>query len=217
MNVWVVIPARNEQKTIGSVVASTKRLYKNVVVVDDGSTDKTKVIAAKNKAIVLSHAVNLGKGAALKTGCDYAVKNGAVVLVVMDADAQHNPRDISQFLEKMKNVDIVFGYRKLDQNMPFIFKVGNTFINHLTFLLYGIKLHDTQCGFRAFSSASYRKIRWHSPDYSMESEMISNAGRYKLRYVEVPIKTVYKDRYKGTTVMDGIKIAMNMVWWKLRR
>ena len=82
-------------------------------------------------------------------------------------------------------------------------------------LLYGIQLNDTQCGFRAFTSDAYKKVRWNSSDYSMESEMIARAGKQNLKYVQIPIETIYSDRYKGTTIVDGMKIVMNMIWWKL--
>ena len=76
---------------------------------------------------------------------------------------------------------------------------------------------DTQCGFRAFTAEAYRKIRWKSHDYSMESEMISLAGKARLRYKELPIRTVYLDNYKGTTVPDGLRIVANMIIWKIFR
>ena len=86
-NVWAVIPAYNEQKNIGSIIKKTKRYVDKVIVVDDGSRDKTREIAEKSGAIVLRHIVNLGKGATLKTGCDFAVKKGAKFIVALDADA----------------------------------------------------------------------------------------------------------------------------------
>lgn len=216
-DVWIVIPARNEEKTIADVISKTRKYYKNIIVVDDGSEDKTSLIAGKKGTVVLKHIINMGKGAALKTGCDYAIKKHAEVIVTLDADGQHNPQDVKKFIKKLKNKDIIFGYRKLNKKMPFILKFGNSFINNLTRLLYKLKLHDTQCGFRAFTVRAYKKIRWGATDYSMESEMIANAGKHKLRYSEVPIETVYKDMYKGTTVLDGMKIVFNMLLWKLKR
>jgi len=215
--IWIIIPARNEEKNISKVIKNIKKSYKNVVVVDDGSEDKTAKIAEKQKAIVLKHVINLGKGAALKTGCDYAIKNKAKSIVVIDADGQHNPKDIKRFLKKLKNNDIIFGYRKLNKKMPSILRFGNSQINNITKILYNIKLHDTQCGFRAFTSIAYKKIRWNSRDYSMESEMIANAGKHNLKYNEIPIDTIYKDRYKGTTVLDGIKIVFDMFLWKIKK
>lgn len=214
-NVWAIIPAHNEEGSISRIIKKTKNYVDNVVVVDDGSGDKTKFLAEKEGAVVLSHIVNLGKGAALKTGCDYAVKKGAQYIISLDADAQHNPEDIPRFVEKLSKYDIVFSYRKLSSKMPLVLRFGNWFISNVVKMLYGIKLRDTQSGFRAFSSNAYRKIRWNAPDYSMESEMISKAGKQRLKYVQIPIETIYSDRYKGTTIIDGMKIVINMFWWKL--
>ncbi|MBI2655238.1 glycosyltransferase family 2 protein [Candidatus Woesearchaeota archaeon] len=214
-NLWAVIPARNEEKNILRVVKNAGRYADNVVMIDDGSTDKTGLLGEKAGAIVLRHIVNLGKGAALKTGCDFAVRNGAKFIVVLDSDAQHNPEDIPRFAEKLKKYDIVFSYRKLGAKMPLVLRFGNLFISKVVNIIYGIDLKDTQCGFRAFSREAYKKIRWNASDYSMESEMIARAGRQRLKYVQIPIRTIYSDRYKGTTVIDGMKIVINMLGWKL--
>jgi glycosyltransferase involved in cell wall biosynthesis len=212
---WAVIPAYNEEKSIYDIIKRTKKYAKNIVVVDDGSTDDTKKSAEKANAVVLRHIVNLGKGATLKTGCDYAIKKNADYVIVLDADAQHNPDDIPKFIKKIKKYDLVFGYRRLRGKMPLILRFGNWLISRIARLLYSVDLHDTQSGFRAFSRSAYKKIRWNASDYSMESEMISRAGKQKLKYVQVPISTIYSDKYKGTTIIDGIKIVLNMFWWKL--
>lgn len=214
-NIWAVIPAYNEGKNIAGIINKTKKHVGKVVVVDDGSNDNTREVSEKSKAIVLSHIVNLGKGAALKTGCDYAIKRGAKNIITLDADAQHNPEDIPRFIEKLDRHDIVFSYRKASRKMPLVLRFGNWFISNAVQLLYGVSLNDTQCGFRAFSRQAYKKIRWSASDYSMESEMISRAGKQKLKYVQIPIETIYSDRYKGTTVIDGVKIVLDMIWWKL--
>jgi len=214
-DVWAAVPARNEQKNIADVIKKAKKYVGNVVIVDDGSTDSTRKLAEKSGAVVLAHVVNLGKGAALKTGCDYAFKNGAKYVVVLDADSQHRPEDIPRFIEKLQKYDIVFGYRKASSKMPIVLRLGNLFISNVVKVLYGIGLNDTQCGFRAFSKEAYKKIRWNASDYSMESEMISRAGKQSLKYVQIPIQTIYSDKYKGTTIIDGMKIVLNMIWWKL--
>ncbi|MBI2559270.1 glycosyltransferase family 2 protein [Candidatus Woesearchaeota archaeon] len=214
-DIWAVIPAYNEEKNIASIIKKTKAYIGNVIVVDDGSKDKTKEAAEKTGAIVLRHIVNLGKGSTLKTGCDFAAKKGAKFMVVLDADAQHSPSDIPRFIEKLKKYDIVFSYRRISAKMPMVLRFGNWFISNVAGLLYGVRLSDTQCGYRAFSREAYMKIRWNATDYSMESEMISRAGKQKLKYVQIPIRTIYSDRYKGTTIIDGIKIVSNMVWWRL--
>ena len=213
--IFAIIPAYNEESNIVSIIKKTKRYVGNIIVVDDGSNDKTKEVAENANAVVLRHIINLGKGATLKTGCDFAIRKGAKYMIVLDADAQHNPDDIPRFINKLKKYDIVFSYRSVSSKMPPVLRFGNWFISGIVRALYGINLNDTQCGFRAFSKEAYRKIGWNSSDYSMESEMISNVGKQKLKYVQIPIQTVYSDRYKGTTVIDGIKIVLNMVWWRL--
>ena len=214
-NIWAVIPAYNEEKSISETIGKTKKHVSNIVVVDDGSKDNTALLGQKEGAVVLSHIVNLGKGAALKTGCDYATRNHAKFIIALDADAQHNPDDIPRFIEKLKKYDIVFSYRRPSRKMPIVLSFGNWFISNVVSLLYGVKLNDTQCGFRAFSKEAYKKVRWNASDYSMESEMISRTGKQKLKYVQIPISTIYSDKYKGTTVIDGIKIVLNMLWWRL--
>lgn len=214
-NIYVVIAAYNEEKHIVDVIKKIKKYCKNIIVVDDGSKDNTYNKAKQGGVEVLKHIVNMGKGAALKTGCDYALRKGAKIIVTVDADLQHDPAEIPNFLKALKNRDVVFGYRRLDKNMPLILRAGNWFINKITKLLYNINLRDTQCGYRAFTANAYKKIRWKASDYSLESEMIANTGKNHLKYKEIPIKTIYSDIYKGTTVIDGIRIIINLLIWRL--
>jgi len=215
MNIWVVIPAFNEGKRIKKVLKNVKKFTPHVIVVDDGSRDETPAAAKEEGVVLLPHITNLGKGAALKTGCDYALMQGADKIVVLDADGQHDPERIPDFLKSLEETDIVFGYRQLGESMPYILRFGNWFINKMVAKLYGLELRDTQSGYRAFTAEAYKKIRWNARDYSMESEMISRVGRHKLRYKEVPIKTIYGDKYKGTTVLDGIRIVTKLMMWRV--
>lgn len=218
MSAWIVIPGYNEAKHIPKVIESLKKLgYKNILFVDDGSTDESLHKAEQAGAIVLSHVVNIGKGAAAKTGCDYAVEQGAKIIVLMDADGQHKSKDVPRFIEALKKSksDIVFGYRIMNSGMPPVMKFGNKLIGIVTVLLDGINLHDTQSGFRCFTARTYKKIRWKSNDYSMESEMISNVAKKKLKFSEIPIQTIYTDKFKGTTIFDGIKIFINIIKFRI--
>jgi glycosyltransferase involved in cell wall biosynthesis len=216
-NVFVIIPAHNEQRHISKVIQRTKRYSRNIIIVDDGSKDKTSELAEKEGVIVLRHIINLGKGAALKTGCEYALRKGAKRLIFIDADGQHRPEDIPRFLKALDDADIVFGSRSLNRRMPFVLKFGNWFINKTNNLLFGVELKDTQSGYRAMAAEAYKKIRWKSTAYSVESEIVANTGRKRLKYKEITIKTIYSDKYKGTTIVDGMKIVLNMLWWKLTR
>jgi len=216
MKIFAVIPAHNESRHISRVVKETKKYVDEVIVVDDGSRDDTFELAEKSKATALKHIVNLGKGASLKTGCDYAVQNNADLMVVIDGDGQHDPREIPNFVKALKTHDVVLAYRQRSRKMPAVLRFGNNFINETIKFLYGVKIRDSQCGYRAFTKKAYRKLRWRAADYSMESEMIAKIGKHNLTYVELPIETIYSDKYKGTTVIDGVKIVINLFLWKLR-
>ncbi len=216
MSVFIVIPAHNESKNIVETLCKTKKFAENIVVIDDGSKDDTfKQIRTVEGIIALHHGVNLGKGAALKTGCDYAIKKGAKKIVVLDADGQHNPNRIPEFLAELDSNEVVFGYRKRSKNMPLILRLGNWYLNKSIECLFKIKINDTQCGFRGFTAEAYKLIRWNSNDYSVESEMIANTGKEKLKYIEIPIETIYNDRYKGTNLFDGITIFLKMILWRI--
>ncbi len=215
---FAIIPAYNEEQHIAAVISGVRKYLKDIVVVDDGSSDQTYEAAGKTGAAALKHVINLGKGAALKTGCDYAVEHGAEWLVLIDADTQHDPAEIPNFLKKLEEGnEVIFGYRIINSSMPAVLRFGNRFITSCTRFLYGMRLHDTTCGFRALTAEAYKKIRWEAAGYFVEAEMIANVGKEKLSFAEVPIQTIYSDKYKGTTVMDGVKIVGNMVLWRLRR
>lgn len=215
MNYYIIIPAHNEEKNIAEVILKAKNHAHHIIVVDDGSSDHTSRQAKEAGAQVLRHQVNLGKGAALKTGCDYAISRGAKRIVVMDADGQHQPGDIPKFLSALEENDIVFGARKVPKSMPFVLKFGNSVINKTLKILYQMKIEDSQCGFRAFTASTYQKIRWDAQDYYVETEMLIKAGKNKLRHTTIPIATIYADNYKGTTVLDGVTIVMKMIGWRL--
>ena len=210
----IVIPAYNEEKTIFDVVSKCKK-YGDVIVVDDGSKDNTYLEAEKANVLVLKHRVNLGKGATLKTGCDAALMKNADVIIIIDSDGQHDPDEIPFFYTNLKENDIVFSRRIKRDEMPLFAKVGNTGLKFITNLLFKVKLEDPQSGFRAFTKNCYDKIRWNTTGYSVENEIIARVGINDLKYSQIPIKTIYKDRYKGTTLLDGVKILIDMFVLKL--
>jgi glycosyltransferase involved in cell wall biosynthesis len=219
MAAYAVIPGYNEEKHIAEVISRTQKFIpkENIIVVDDGSRDLTAAEALKAGAIVLKHIVNLGKGSALKTGCDYAIKDGATEIILLDSDGQHDPKEIPVFLSLLDGADIIFGYRKMKKSMPAVLKFGNWLIGTTIKILFRINLKDTQCGYRALTAEAYKRIRWSATDYSVESEMIALTGRNRLKYKEKQVETIYLDKYKGTTVMDGVSIVLRMVWWRFTR
>jgi len=213
-NTWIIIPAYNEARRIKDVILKCRK-FGSVVVVDDGSKDNTFEIAGNCGVKVLRHIINMGKGAALKTGCEFGMLHNAGAFVFIDSDGQHDPSEIPLFLKALEKAEIVFGVRKFNKNMPAMMKLGNWFITSASRFLFKIDIKDTQCGYKAFTKHAYEKIKWTSNDYSVESEIIAKASKNKLSYREVPIKTLYSEAYKGTTVLHGIKIVKDMFWWRL--
>ena len=214
-NHFIIIPAYNEGKNLEPVLLEVKKHAHNIVVVDDGSQDDTPKKALEVGVLVLRHRTNLGKGAALKTGCQYALEQGAEKIIVMDADGQHNPAEIPRFAAALEQHEIVFGFRTVPQSMPLVMLFGNAILSRTLQHLYGIQVKDTQCGYRAFTSSAYPKLQWDASDYYVETEMVVRAGKGKLKYTEIPIQTIYNDKYKGTTVLDGITIMAKMLCWRL--
>jgi len=213
----VIIPAYNEGKTIFEVITKTKQFAKDIIVVDDGSQDNTAAEATRAGAAVVKHKVNLGKGAALKTGCDYILKKGAEKIITMDADGQHDPKEIPLFLSALEQHDIAFGSRITPNTMPALLKFGNKAITKTLQTLYGVTVEDSQCGYRSFKTMVYPHIRWDAADYYVETEMAIRAGKKKMKHTTIPIETIYADKYKGTTVFDGVGIVIKMIWWKIWR
>ncbi len=216
-DVFLIIPAYNESRHIGGVVKRSKKFCSNIIVVDDGSDDRTYDIARTEGIIALRHVVNLGKGSALKTGCEYAFNHGAKMMVVMDADGQHDPNLIPQFVKGLADHDLVYGYRKFDRSMPLVLGMGNRFINGCMRIIHHVDVKDILCGFRSWKRSAYEKIRWESMDYEVETEIIARAARHHLRFTQVAVPTVYLDDYKGTTPLDGVKIVAKMIGLRLAK
>ncbi len=216
MKIVCVIPGLNEEKSIGNVILGASKYCDRVVVVDDGSQDKTKDISINSGAFVISHLFNLGTGAALSTGIKVALKEGADIVVTMDGDGQHDPEDIPNLLKPLMDgtADVVIGSRFLGniKTMPFHKKIGNKFLSFITSMRCGEKITDSQSGFRAYSQKVLKSILHISADYSWASEFLMLIMNSEFRFVEVPIKTIYmEERIKGTGIIDGFKILMNML------
>lgn len=218
MIVAAVIPAHNESKHIKEVITKARAFVDYVIVVDDGSLDDTFAIARDfgGNVVVLRHEINLGKGASLKTGCEAACQLMADAIVCMDADNQHKPEMIPQFIKVLeeKKVDIVFGARQFNRNMPFMMLIGNHALSRVINKLFHVMIHDTQSGYRAFTRDAFFKMQWDSPGYEAETEMIVRVSEQKLSYSEIEIDTIYHDSYKGTTALDGIRIFLYILRWK---
>lgn len=219
MKIYIVIPAYNEAKRIGAILDELKKANFPVIVVDDGSTDKTDREVQSRKIILLKHKINLGKGAALKTGCEAAFSLGAEAIIMMDSDGQHKVSDLPKFVNALesKKYSIVFGSRNSSYGVPLVRFLGNKLSSVLVSLLFGIYISDLICGYRAFTEDAYKRIKWQSRGYGIETEMVIRAGKHRLSRCEVPIETIYYDKFKGVTILDAISILINVFKWRLTK
>lgn len=212
------MPAVNEVGRIGKVLRELKPYEIPVIVVDDGSKDDTAKIAEREGAIVLKHKINLGKGAGMKTGALAAFHLGADAVIFMDADGQHKAGDLPKFIKALgKGYDVVFGSRHLNLGAPLVRSLGNKFAPFLINFMFRIKVSDLTCGFRALTRKAYKIINWQSIRYGVETEMVAMTGKFKLKYCEVPVRTVYYDKFKGTTILDAVSILFEVIYWRLTR
>jgi len=214
-DIFIIMPAYNEEGRVGQVVKEANKTGLKIFVIDDGSDDKTADEAAKNKATVIRHALNLGKGAALKTGVEAAFMSGAKAIISMDADGQHEAKHVAQFISALnKGNDIVFGSRTLAGHAPIVRYLGNKIGSFLVAILFGIYRQDILCGYLAFTKKAYKKIKWESSRYGLETELVARTGKNKLKYTEIPIRTIYIDKYKGVSIIDAINIFPSLFKWK---
>jgi len=211
---FIIIPAYNEEKHIGKVIDKCKKICKNIIVVDDGSTDNTFSISKKKGVIVLNHIINLGKGAAMKTGCDYAVNKGAKKIIFFDADDQHDSSMIKIFDKALDKFDVAIGYRDLN-SVPFYRRVSNYLGIFLVRLIFGIPIRDVSNGFRGFRADSYSKLKWDSTNYEVETEMVVNLAKSKLTFTQIKVKVDYHDNYKGIGFSDAVITALKLFWWRI--
>jgi len=205
MKVTAVIPAYTEEETVSRVVSESKRYVDEVIVVDDGSVDETFVEAQEAGALVLAHQKNKGKGEALRTGFKRALELGADVIVTLDADAQHDPNEIPKLLLPIieANADVVVGSRE-KQGMPWIRRLSNALATMcLRFL--GLKLLDTQCGFRAWTSKALETVQTQAPRYVAESAMLLQAHNKGFRIVGVPITTINAAKSSISPIRDTVQ------------
>lgn len=195
MRVGVVIPAYNEEKAIGPLVREISRKGLDCIVIDDGSSDKTKEVAAQEGAYLISHSKNIGKGASLIDGFKYILDKRYDYVITMDADGQHNPDEIDNFLKAAegRDVQIVIGNRMQNpQNMPLIRRSTNRFMSFFISLITRQSLPDSQCGFRLIKTDVLKQIALTTTKYEIESELLIAAARAGFKINSIPIKSIYR-------------------------
>lgn len=207
MQCLAIIPAFNEEESIASIIQETKKYVNQVLVVDDQSADSTGKIARLNGATVIYRSENKGVGAAMKAGIAHAKKLEPNIVITIDADGQHRPKDIPRLIQPIitGEADFVLGSRFLDgqpRNMSQIKRTGNRLITRITSFLAGVKLTDTQTGFRAFNRKVLLSLDLVS-DFTYTQEMILAICHKGFRCAEVPVQ-MHTRKYGRSKVVSRI-------------
>lgn len=224
----LIIPVYNEEKYIEKfsrellTEIKNNRQIEKVIFVDDGSSDKTTQQIAKfsqkdYRIILIKLNKNLGKGSAMSKGFKLSKKNKSTAVIFMDGDRQHNPKYLKTFIKYLKITPIVFGYRHLSKDAPWIRKSGNQIAGFLMSKVFNIKRRDLLCGFMAFRGDVYKYLKWSSRGYGVEAEIATIVGKRKLDFKEVLVSTIYLDPKKGVNLIHAFKILLTVPLWYLKK
>lgn len=214
---WLIIPLYNEATVVRQVVADAARTFPNIVCIDDGSSDESVAEALAGGAIVLRHPINLGQGAALQTGLEFArAQRGAEYFVTFDADGQHQVDDALAMVRRLRNepYDVIVGSRFLDgRTKPgFLKRVVLRLAVQFERLSTGVRLTDAHNGLRAFNSSAAHRLRIRQNRMAHASELVAQIGQFRLRYAEQPVHIVYTDysRSKGQSLWNSVNILSEL-------
>ena len=220
---WIVIAAYNESRVIGAVVAELRAAGYPVVVVDDGSADGTAAAAAGAGATVVRHPVNLGQGAALQTGIEFVLEQGAQTIVTFDADGQHRVADIPALCEALaKNqAEFALGSRALGAslNAPLSRRILLKLATWFTRLSTGMRVTDTHNGLRAMTKRGAQALKLRQNRMAHASELLQQIADSRLRYVEVPVTIQYSaySLAKGQSLGDALTILIDLIARRVHR
>lgn len=224
-DVYIIIPVYNEEKAIEQVVSNVSRHFSNIVCVDDGSKDKSAEVIQGTKAKLVSHAVNLGQGAALQTGIEYALTDArAQYFVTFDADGQHDIKDVKKMLQhirKNKSIEIVLGSRflgevkNISRLKKHVLKLAIKFSN----LTSGLKLTDAHNGLRVFNRKVAESLNITMPDMAHASEIVHRIAEKNFKYKELPVTISYSEysKAKGQPVINAVNISFDILLQRISK
>jgi glycosyltransferase involved in cell wall biosynthesis len=214
MKVLAGIAAYNEARYVGSIVLQARKYVDEVIVIDDGSTDNTASVAELAGATVVRHAENRGKGAAIQSILAEAKKRNPDVLVLLDADAQHDPNEIPVLIKPIsEGFDLVIGSREAQEDRtPRYRRIGKKVIFRSSRFASGTNVYDSESGFRALSAKAINELELQANGFAVESEMITFAADKELKITEVPISNIYtKDGSTLHPIRHGIDVLSRII------
>ena len=216
MNITIGIPAFNEEKNIGKVIVTLKKITNDIIVCDDGSSDLTREIAEGLGAKVISHTRNMGYGEAIKSIFNEAKKKEADILVTFDADGQHRPEDIMSLTKPIidQQAEVVIGSRflKNETNMPKYRKIGVKVLTKVTNMSIKENLTDSQSGLRAYQKKVLQNISLTDSGMGISTEILIKSHQKEFRIVEVPIQILYgKDTSTQNPVSHGTSVLLSTI------
>ncbi|MGN6428670.1 MAG: glycosyltransferase family 2 protein [Leifsonia sp.] len=214
---WLVVPLYNEATVVRSVMEEARKVFPKIVCVDDGSTDASAAEARAGGAVVVQHPINLGQGAAIRTGLDYALLDPeADFFVTFDSDGQHRVEDALTMVRMLDEgeLDIVVGSRFLDDRTTLsplkkvVLRAGVVFER----MSSGVQLTDAHNGLRALNRHAAESIQIIQNRMAHASEIVAEIGRNKLRWAEAPVHVLYTDysRSKGQSVWNSVNILSDL-------
>lgn len=216
-NIYILIPVYNEENQIRKVILELKEIFQNIIVVNDGSTDKTQEILDSTDVISLKHCINLGQGAAVCTGFKYIDKvNNAYALITFDADGQHSVEDAKAFATEIQNCDedVIFGSRfeGKRENIPFLKKIVLSIVVLFTNKFSKTKLTDAHNGLKAIKTCCLREIDITIDGFGFESQIIHQVSKKGIKYKEMPTNTIYTEysKNKGQKLVNGLIILEDL-------
>jgi len=220
---YIIIPVYNDSASVTNVAtALLKAGYGKIIIIDDGSSDDVMEKLKHLPVFYLKHSVNLGQGAALQTGINYAIKQEAEIIITFDADGQHQPADIAALLEPIvaDEADIVLGSRFLSDDLatlPTFRKLTLQTARFINLLFSGLLLSDAHNGLRALNKKAMTMINLTENKMAHASEILFEIKKYRLRWKEVPVNISYTPQTikKGQSSVDSIRILFDLVLHKL--
>lgn len=218
VKVCVIVPCYNEEQVVRKVLQDIKAHFKEIICVDDGSSDNSASEIIISGATLIEHPINLGAGAAIQTGIDYALQDPAVeIFITIDADGQHNINDAVAMVKHLQrhNLDIVFGSRFIG-NVESIHPIKKVFLKIAALFsttTTGVKLTDPHIGLRVFNRKFAENLKLSLPDFTHASEVIHRIKEGNYKYAEVPVTVTYSDysKAKGQPMMNAINITVDLL------